>query len=40
MRYSTGNHIQSPGIEHDEKKTIYVGMTGSLCCMAEIGTTL
>ena len=38
LLYSTGNSIQSLGIEHDgrqyEKKNIYVCMTGSLCCTA------
>ena len=41
---STGNSSQSLGIEQDgrqrEKKTVYVCMTGSLGCAAEIGTTL
>ena len=41
---STGNYIQSPGIEHDgrqlEKKDGYVCVPGSLCCTAEMGTTL
>ena len=41
---STGNSIQSPETEHDgrlyEKNSIFVYMTGSLCCTAEIGTTL
>ena len=41
LLHSTGNYIQSLGIDHDgkyyEKKNVYRGMTGSLCCTAEIG---
>ena len=41
---STGNYIQSLGIEHDgryiRKKNVYICMTGSLCGTAEIGTAL
>ena len=43
LLYRTGKYIQSLGIEHDgrqcEKKNIYVCMTGSICCKAEINTT-
>ena len=39
-----GNAIQSLGIEYDgkyyDKKNVYICMTGSLCCTAEIGTAL
>ena len=42
--YSTGNYIQSLGIEHDgrkyDKKNVYVCMTGSLCCTSVTDTTL
>ena len=42
--YSIGNYIQSLVMEHDgrdyEKKNVYVCMTGSLCCTAEIDRTL
>ena len=37
LLYSTGNYIQSLGIESDEGsmgKIIYVYMTGPLCCIA------
>ena len=45
LLHSTGNCIQSLGLEHDyEKKTVcvcvYISMPGSLCCTAEFGTTL
>ena len=46
LPYSMENYIQSLGIKHDgrqhEKKNvyIYICMTGSLCCIAEIDTTL
>ena len=44
LLYSTGIYIQSLGTEHDgryyEKKNVHIGMTGSLCCIAETGTTL
>ena len=45
LLYSTGNYIWSLGIEHDgrqyKKKNVHLHvMTGSLCCMAEIDTTL
>ena len=43
LLYSTGNNIQSLGIEHDgrqnEKKNVNT-MIGSLCYTAEIDTTL
>ena len=43
LLYSTGNCVQSFGIEHDggryEKKNVCICITGSLCCTAEIGTT-
>ena len=41
---STRNYIQSLGGEHDERQYgknntyIYIYMTGSLCCIEEIGT--
>ena len=35
LLYSTGNYIQSLGVEHDgryyEKKNVYICMTGLLC---------
>ena len=44
LLYSTGNNIQSPGINHSgkeyKKKNVYMSITKSLCCAAEIGTTL
>ena len=44
LLYSTGNYVQSLGIDHDgrqyEKGNIYVCMTESVCCTAEIITTL
>ena len=42
LLYSTGNYIQYPGINHNEKniKRIYMCITESLCCTAEINTTL
>ena len=44
LLYSTGNYIQSLVMEHDgrffEKKNVYLCMTGSLCCTAEIDKTL
>ena len=43
LLYSTGNYIQSLVMEHNginEKKNVYVCITGSLCCIAEIGRTL
>ena len=42
LLYSTGNYIQYPVInrnaEEYENKCIYVCITGSLCCTAEINT--
>ena len=46
LLYSTGNYIQSLGIESDgrehEKKNIYIYicMTGSFCCIVEIDRSL
>ena len=44
LLYSTGNSIQSPGINHNGKeylkKNVYMCETKSLCCTAEIGTAL
>ena len=44
LPYSTGTYSQSLVLEHDgryyEKGNVYICMTESLCCMAEIGTTL
>ena len=44
LLYSTGNHIQSPGINHSgkeyKKKNVCICTTESLCCTAETGTTL
>ena len=42
---STGNYIQSLGIDHDGRQEreilyIYTHETGSFCSTAEIGTTL
>ena len=42
--YNTGNYIPSFGMErggrHYEKKHVYVCLAESLCCKAEIDTTL
>ena len=38
LLYSTGNYIQYPVINHNEKE--YICITESLCCTAEINTTL
>ena len=42
--YSTGNHIQYPVINHNgkvyEKEYMYICITESLCCTAEINTAL
>lgn len=39
-----GKHIKPLGIDRDgrlyEKKNVCMCMTGSLCCAADIGTTL
>ena len=44
LLYNTGNYAQSLRVECDgreyEKKSVYICMTGSLCCTAEIDTTL
>ena len=44
LMYSTGNYIQSPGINHNgkeyKKKNVYMCITESLCCTVEISTTL
>ena len=44
LLYSTGNYVQSLGVEHDgrqdEKKSACICVTWSLCCTAEIDTTL
>ena len=44
LLYSTGNYIQSPGMNHNGKeyftKNVYMCKTASLCCTAGIGTTL
>ena len=41
---SRENYIQSPVMEHDrryyKKKNVYICMTGSLCCTAEMDRTL
>ena len=42
LLYSTGNYIQSPGIDHDGKyffKGMYTYMNESLCGTEEISTT-
>ena len=41
LLYSTGNYIQSPGIDNDGKeKRMYTCKTESPCYTAEIGTAL
>ena len=43
LLYITGNYVQTPGIDHDEKKKyiyICIYMTESLFCTTEIGKTL
>ena len=44
LQYSTGNHIQYLGADHDikeyKKECVCVCVTESLCCTKEIGTTL
>ena len=44
LLYSTGNYIQSSGIDHDgrqcKKRKVYTGTTGALCCTAEMATAL
>ena len=41
LLYSSGNYIQYPWINHNRKeykKNVYMCMTESLCCAAEINT--
>ena len=44
LLYSTENYIQYPMINHNgkeyKKKNAYICVTESLCCTAEINTTL
>ena len=43
LLHSTGNYIQHPLfniIEKKMKKNVYMYITKSLCCIAEINTTL
>ena len=48
LLYSTGNYIQYPVINHKGKgyekeciyKNVYIRITESLCCTAEINATL
>ena len=43
LLYSTGNYIQYPVTNHNGKnikKNVYMYITESLCCTAEINTTL
>ena len=44
LLYSTGNYNQYPVINHNgkeyKKKNVYMCITESLCCTAEIGTAL
>ena len=41
LQYSTGNYIKDPVINHNEKNIEkYICITESLCCTAEINTTL
>ena len=42
LLYSTGNYIQYPVINHNRKEyeKEYICITDSLCCAAEINTTL
>ena len=43
LLYSTGNYIQYPMINHSQKeyeKNVYICITESLCCIAEMNTTL
>ena len=43
LLYSTGNYTQYPVINHNGKeykeKNVYICITESLCCTAEMGTT-
>ena len=43
LLYSTGNYVQYPVINHRErnmKRNVCMCITESLCCTAEINTTL
>ena len=43
LLYCTGNYIQYPEINHngkEYKKNVHICITESLCCTAEINTTL
>ena len=43
LMYSTGNHIQYPATNYngkEDKKNACMYITESLCCVAEIGTTV
>ena len=40
LLYSTGNYIQYPMINHYGKESVYICITGSLCCIVEINMTL
>ena len=44
LLYNTGNYIQCPVINHNgkeyKKELIYICVTKSLCCTAEINITL
>ena len=43
LLYSTWNYIQYPVINHngkEYKKNVYICVTESLCCTAQINTTL
>ena len=40
LLYSTGNYIKYPVINHTGKEYEKVCITESLCCTAEINTTL
>ena len=43
LLYSTGNYIQYPEMNHDEKdieKRMYICITEAVCRTAEINTTL
>ena len=39
LLYSTGDYVQYPVINH-KAKNVYMCITESLCCTAEIGTAL
>ena len=40
LLYTTGNHMQYPVINHHGKEHECLYLSESLCCTAEIGTTL